>query len=245
MVGKPQGYKLSEEGISGEGSGLGGKVYGVREGTGGYKPPEGPQKKKKDSPKPLNSTRHFETYQGIKPYSEVAETIAVSAAKTIQEIIAGLPEKIKITPEWICSLHKNIAGLLFDWAGRFRDVNVQAGQHFPSPFYEVPIQMRQYCDDLAARLSHAEKTNAVKETAELLVWADWRFQWIHPFRDFNGRAGRVLLTAILFKLRLPPVETASTEPKEKEAYLKALHLADKGDLSELIRIWVERLLNST
>ena len=245
MAGKPQGYKLSEEGISGEGSGLGGKVYGVREGTGGYKPPEGAPEERKDSAKPLDSTRHFETYQGIKPYSEVAETIAVSAAKTIQEIIAGLPEKIKITPEWICSLHKNIAGLLFDWAGRFRDVNVQAGQHFPSPFYEVPIQMRQYCDDLAARLSHAEKTNAVKETAELLAWADWRFQWIHPFRDFNGRAGRVLLTAILFKLRLPPVETASTEPKEKEAYLKALHLADKGDLSELIRIWVERLLNST
>lgn len=33
-AGKPQRYKLSEEGISGEGSGLGGKVYGVREGTG-------------------------------------------------------------------------------------------------------------------------------------------------------------------------------------------------------------------
>ncbi len=34
MAGKTRGYKISEEGISGEGSGLGGKVHGVREGTG-------------------------------------------------------------------------------------------------------------------------------------------------------------------------------------------------------------------
>lgn len=50
-----------------------------------------------------------------------------------------------------------------------------------------------------------------------------------------------LLTAILFKLRLPPAETASVEAEEKEKYLKALHEADSGDLSLLTEIWIERL----
>ena len=80
--------------------------------------------------------------------------------------------------------------------------------------------------------------------AELLAWADWRFQWIHPFKDFNGRVGRILLTAILFKLRLPPAETAAVEPKEREEYLKALRSADRGDISALTEIWLNRLLKA-
>ena len=52
--------------------------------------------------------------------------------------------------------------------------------------------------------------------AETLAFADWRFQWIHPFRDFNGRVGRILLSAMLFKLRLPPAETAVVEPDKKK-----------------------------
>ena len=59
--------------------------------------------------------------------------------------------------------------------------------------------------------------------------------------DFNGRVGRILLSAILFKLRLPPAETASIDPEGKERYLKALHIADAGDLFLLTDIWINRL----
>ena len=34
MAGKPHGYQLTKEGISGEGAGLGGEVHGIREGMG-------------------------------------------------------------------------------------------------------------------------------------------------------------------------------------------------------------------
>lgn len=241
---KPRRYKLSQEGLSGRGFKLGGKVHGVREGTGGYKPPEGTSEEGEDSTQPVDSTRYFKTAQGIKSYSEIYEIIAVAVAKAIEEIIDTLPERIQFTTDWICTLHKDIAGSLFDWAGRFRDVNVQVGQHSPPSFYEVPAFMQLYCDDLSTRLSNAEKAANVKAIAELLAWADWRFQWIHPFRDFNGRIGRILLTAILFKLKLPPAETASVEPDENEEYLKALRLADKGDLSALTELWLHRLLNA-
>jgi fido (protein-threonine AMPylation protein) len=245
MAKRPLGHKLSQESLSGKGSGLGSKLHGVREGTGEYGAPEGASDEGEDSTKPLDSTRYLETAQGIKSYTEISEIIAISVAKTIEAIIDKTPEEIRITPEWICSLHKEIAGSLFaDWAGRLRDVNVKVGTHTPPPFYEVPVHMRQYCDDLATRLSHTEKKKDVKEIAELLAWADWRFQWIHPFKDFNGRAGRILLTALLFKLKLPPAETASTEPKKKDEYLNALRSADTGDLSALTQIWINRLLKS-
>lgn len=244
VAGKPQRYNLSQEGLSGTDPKLGHKVYGVREGTGGCKPPEGPSEEGEDSTQPIDSTRYFETSSGIKSYSETYEIIAVAVANAIQEIIDTLPERLQFNTNWLCTLHKDIAGSLFDWAGRFRDTNVQVGQHIPPSFYEVPAYIQLYCDDLSTRLSNVEKTTNVKETAELLAWADWRFQWIHPFRDFNGRVGRILLTAILFRLKLPPVETASVEPEEKEEYLNALRLADKGDLSALTSIWLHRLLKA-
>ena len=179
-------YKNSEEGVSGKDSGSGGKIHGVREGAGGYKPPQDPPKEEKDSTKPLDSTRYFETSDGIKPYAEVSELLAVNVAKLIERIVAQKPEDILVTPEWICKLHKDIAGSLFpDWAGRFRDINVQVGTLIPTPFYEVPIHIRLFCEDLQTRINNLR--DDINALAELLAWIDWRFEWIHPFRDFNGR----------------------------------------------------------
>lgn len=242
VAGKSRGYKLTQKGISREDTGLGGEVHGVREGAGEYEPTEGTPREGEDSTRPLDSTRYFETAQGIKTYSEVAEILAVSVAKSIELITDEVPEDIHITPEWICKLHSDIAGSLFpDWAGRFRDVNVQVGSHIPPPYFEVPVHMRLYCEDLAIRLSGVSQKKEIDKVAETLAYADWRFQWIHPFRDFNGRVGRILLSAILFRLKLPPAETATVDPEGKERYLKALHEADAGDLSYLNEIWIERL----
>ena len=78
VAGRPLRYKLPEEGISGEGAGLGGKVHGIRERAGEYGSSEGTHREGKDSTRPLDSTRYFETAQGIKTYSEVSEILAVS-----------------------------------------------------------------------------------------------------------------------------------------------------------------------
>lgn len=67
----------------------------------------------------------------------------------------------------------------------------------------------------------------------MLAWVDWRFQWIYPFRDFNGRIGRLALAALLYRLALPPVETAPTDSEGRRAYLEALRAGDAGDLLPL------------
>ncbi len=242
---KPRGYKPSEEGVSGEDSGLGSKVHGIREGAGEYDPAEGTPGNGEDSTRPVDSTRYLETAQGTKTYSEVAEIIAVSVTKCIEAIVKQTPEDIHITPEWICKLHHDIATALFpDWAGNFRLVNVKVGTHTPPSFYEVPVHMRLYCEDLALRLSPVSGKQDIERLSEILAFADWRFQWIHPFRDFNGRVGRIILAAILFALKLPPAETAVVDLAEKRKYLEALRSADKGDMSALTGIWIERLLSA-
>lgn len=132
----------------------------------------------------------------------------------LEDLLEVSPDHLTFSPEWICHQHKALAGELFpEWVGRYRDLNLQVGSHTPPPFYEVPTFMRLFCDDLAERLRHLMSGQATpSELADLLGWVDWRFQWIHPFQDFNGRIGRVLLAALLYKLALPHLDMTPHDP---------------------------------
>ena len=213
-------------------------VNGVRERTGEYGAPQGPFEEPQGTGS-LGSTRYFETSEGTLTYTQVSERLAVALVGILDEILQAPPEQIVVTSEWLCQRHQTLAGSLFpSWAGRYRDVNVEVGSHTPPPFYEMPSLLRLFSDDLAERLRHVTpRESGVDVIAELLAWADWRFQWIHPFKDFNGRIGRVLLAAILYKLALPHVETAPLEPDARREYLEALRTADHGDLGPLTGLW--------
>ena len=103
--------------------------------------------------------------------------------------------------------------------------------------------MRQFVDDLTERLSHLFEA-ALGGVVEFFAWVDWRFQWIHPFKDFNGRIGRVLLAALLYKLGLPHVQTAPVNTDEKDVYLTALRTAAQGDLEPMRRVWLQRFFEA-
>ena len=171
-------------------------------------------------------------------YSELSERLAVALARILDRILRTSAQDIVVTSEWLCERHRELAGDLFPaWAGRFRTTDVKVGTLEPPPFYQVPMLVRSFCDDLAERLRHLPEDDLTR-TAALLAWVDWRFQWIHPFKDFNGR---MVLAALLYKLALPPVETAPTDPDGRRAYLEGLRAADAGDLLPLQHQWIARL----
>lgn len=189
----------------------------------------------------LGSTRSFETAEGALTYTEVSERLAVSLARILAQLLQTPPHEIVITPDWLCQRHRELAGHLFpEWAGRFRTTDVKVGTLEPPVYYKVPLLVRSFCDDLAERLRHLDDENLPGIT-EFLAWVDWRFQWIHPFKDFNGRIGRLALAALLYKLALPPVETAPTDPERRREYLEALRAGDAGNLDPLQRLWIRRL----
>ena len=220
--------------------GASGPIHGVRERTGDYGPSaDSPQEPSQG----VGSTRYFNTSQGTLSYAQLSERLAVKLVRVLDELLHIPPDQLTFSPEWMCLRHKTLAGDLFpDWAGRYRDINVQVGPYTPPPFYEVPTFMRLFCDDLTERVRHiSPREPNIKNLSELLAWIDWRFQWIHPFQDFNGPIGRVLLAAVLYKLALPHVETAPVAQDARRQYLDALRTADNGNLEPLTELWLHRL----
>lgn len=191
-----------------------------------------------ESTRPLDATRELATVAGALTYTEVSERIAVNIAHCLDALLEQSPDDICITPEWICDIHRSIAGELFPaWAGRFRNADVQVGAHLPPPGHEVAIHISNFCLDLDERLRHLQGAVAI---AALLAWVDWRFQWTHPYKDFNGRTGRILLVALCYKLALPPMNPAADDSGRK-AYFEALRAADAGDLRLLTELWLKRM----
>lgn len=109
----------------------------------------------------------------------------------------------------------------------------------PPAYYEVLLLVRSFCDDLAERLWYVEDDN-LPEIAAFLAWVDWQFQWVYPFKDFNGRIGRLVLAALLYKLVLPPVKTAPTDHERRREYREALRDGDAENLDPLQKLWIRR-----
>ena len=79
---------------------------------------------------------------------------------------------------------------------------------------------------------------------EFLAFSEGRFLSIQPFRDFNGRTIRVLLTELLRRFDLPRVELAPEAKAGRTQYFTALEAAHRRDLRPLLDLWRDRLTHA-
>jgi Fic family protein len=64
-----------------------------------------------------------------------------------------------------------------------------------------------------------------------------QFENIHPFRDGNGRVGRILLNNILIKHKLPPI---NIDFKNRAEYYESLQAYEKNhDLKPTVRLYIK------
>jgi CRISPR-associated endonuclease/helicase Cas3 len=156
---------------------------------------------------------------------------------------AILAEHFALEPldEWlIMEIHRRLcADLVPDWAGKWRDIEVQVGRLSPPLPHDLPMLMREYGRDLQARLEGLHE-NAGELLLEFLAFAEGRFLTIHPFRDFNGRTIRLFLTELRRRLDLPRVTLAPEDELARQAYFSALESADRLDWQPLIAVWRDR-----
>lgn len=210
-----------------------GPKHGLRAGTGGHG--VAPQ-----SALPDRATRYLDTAKGILPYSEVAPLLAARVVRLEAHIYSGLFADRPLDEILVADFHGSICTeLVPDWAGRWRTVEVRVGNLTPPLPSEVPLRMRDYGRDLAARWEEASAV-AGDLMLEFLAFAEGRFLSIHPFQDFNGRTVRLFMLEILRRLDLPRVVLAPENDMERANYFLALEAADRAEWQPLMRIWVDR-----
>jgi CRISPR-associated endonuclease/helicase Cas3 len=189
---------------------------------------------------PGGATRYIQTTRGLLTYSQLAPLLAERVLVVERAIASGAYESHSRAPDLLLRFHLDIAGdLVLEWVGRWRTAEVRVGLHHPPAPYRVPILIKEYGEDLHARLENA--SGALDDMLlETLSFAEGRLLSIHPFTDFNGRVARLFLREILRRLELPPVDLVPTDAPGEKAYFAALQAGDQLQWKPLMRIWQQR-----
>jgi Fic-DOC domain mobile mystery protein B len=136
-----------------------------------------------------------------------------------------------LTDAFATTLHRQLFGDVWDWAGTFR----RTGKNVGVDPIQIGIQLRQLTDDAKYWAQH--RTYSPSEAA---VRLHHRLVYIHPFPNGNGRHARIMADAALDRVyQAKPIDWAGGEDLQKmnrrrEAYISALKSADRGDIKPLI-----------
>ncbi len=154
-----------------------------------------------------------------KSKEDIAETYGVNDAI---EFVRETKEHISL--EFILELHKLVFKNSKHFAGQFRkhgeEVVVMGGGkivHQGAPQSRIVGLLKEL-------IEWYEKNKKKYPGIVLASVVHNQFENIHPFRDGNGRVGRLLLNNILIKNRLPPV---NIDLKNRQEYYRALQSYDK------------------
>ncbi len=148
-----------------------------------------------------------------------------------------MPYKDSLTKKFILTLHKKLMhNILWKQAGVFRDIPVRitgVEKRPPRPSH-VPIEFKK----LMIWYAHNKKRyHPVAVSSYFHVV----FESIHPFRDGNGRVGRLILNFMLKNSGFPMI---NIKYKDRRKYYESLQSADKGDLKPLVNMIIIYIIES-
>jgi len=190
------------------------------------------------STQPIDDATPLDDISGLKLGSDKLYTLkeiyiveATNIATATIKYLSAPPSK-KVAPfthEWLSILHEEMFGNVWDWAGKFRQVELSIG----IKAYQVPTALKELADDIAYWDKH--KTFDIYETATRI---HHRAVQIHPYKNGNGRWSRMLANIYLRQNGSQPVKwqenLLSKENPKRDEYILALKAADDGDYSSLI-----------
>jgi Fic-DOC domain mobile mystery protein B len=161
-----------------------------------------------------------------------AEAISLAYNKYIFEARRKKMGTQWLTDDFICRVHQNMFGSIWEWAGQYRrdKLNIGVDPHL------VPEQIRLLCDDFLFWDSHTSTMPVLEVAARIQN----RLTKIHPFRNGNGRHARLITDIFLYSRKhplpeWPEIDLMPQGHEVRKQYITAMKKADQGDLSFLIQ----------
>jgi Fic family protein len=182
-------------------------------------------------------SKELADYLEVEGYAKAAEWVyaqavgqsgAWSAAERISLTELRHIHRLVVEPAWLHSppegLHER------EGPGSFRQHDIQpfSGGMTPPPFPEVSALVTDWLRD--ANRGPASDQHPIVFVADVHA----RFERIHPFRDGNGRVGRLATNLLLVRHGYPPVVV---QKRDRTRYLNALRRADRGDPEPLAEMF--------
>jgi len=150
----------------------------------------------------------------------------------------------RFTASLLCQMHRDWLGGIYEWAGKYRSVEMaKAGFHWP-PAFRVPANMQAFENGLL-RQDTPCRPGPVQEVTERIARVHADLLLIHPFRDGNGRLARWLADLMAMQAGFPPLDyrfSGRGSRRTRAEYLAAVKLGYLADYAPLADFFREALL---
>lgn len=170
--------------------------------------------------------------RSIRTTAELNAAEAENIRKATVKYLASKPSKrsARFDLVWLRTLHKEMFGDVWTWAGTFRGHETNIG----SPPNQIEIDLHNLLEDL--KMWHASGMPLLEQAMRLHHVA----VKIHPFPNGNGRWSRMLGNIWLKLNGAAPVQwpetTIGTASTARGEYLQAVRAADAGDYANLLSL---------
>jgi cell filamentation protein len=167
---------------------------------------------------------------------EAAETAELWAAE--EQLLGEIEQDQVFTAQDIRNIHNLWLGNIYPWAGDYHQVNLSKDGFSFAMAHTIPTLMAEFERDQLKRYTpcnfHDRKTIG-RALAEVHV----ELMLIHPFREGNGRLGRLLATLMGLQAGLPLLDFSEMAGWRKEEYFAAVRAGLDRDYQPMTRLFVD------
>lgn len=186
---------------------------------------------------PGSRRKVLKNFLGIKHAKEMAqvETVALKQAEDV--LFKQYAKEHSFTAEDICHIHKVWLGKIYEWAGKYRNIDLIKGIRFANALH-LPLLMREFEQKFLKRYTPC-LFNLPQQIIQALAEVHVELILIHPFRDGNGRIARLLATLMALQAGLPPLDFRWIGGTHKQAYFKAVRSGRDRDYKPMEKVFAK------
>ncbi|MDP2601356.1 MAG: Fic family protein [Deltaproteobacteria bacterium] len=173
---------------------------------------------------------------GIKRKREMDDVEARQQLRALRELIVVYDETHMFTAADVCKIHRTWLGSIYSWAGDCRQVNVTKGDFPFAAAMEIPKLMTELEKGPLREFTPC-RFDSDDRVVRALATVHGELMLIHPFREGNGRAGRLLAILMGLQARLPPLDFTGIKGKKRQQYFAAVRAGIGRDYEPMERIF--------
>ena len=170
---------------------------------------------------PGSKDKVFRNLLGIIDPDEMDRVEARALAKATDILIREYDQEHQFCAADICHFHKTWLGEVYEWAGRYRNINITKNDFTFAMVAQLHKLMEQFEQNQLTQYTPCVFKNR-KEVVKALAETHTELLLIHPFRDGNGRVARLLSTLMALQAGLPLLDFSLIGEHEKQEYITAV-----------------------
>lgn len=158
---------------------------------------------------------------GIIDPDEMDRVEARALAKATDILIREYDQEHRFSTADICHFHKTWLGEVYEWAGRYRNINITKDEFTFAMAAQIPKLMKQFEKNQLDKYTPCIFKNQI-EAIKALAAVHTELLLIHPFRDGNGRVARLLSTLMALQAGMPILDFSLISKYKQQEYIRAV-----------------------